>query len=84
MSRYAMCPECGRRMRRVTDEWGRWDGETYSCDYCSLDYDYDDDEDYGDECLDVYDAAQIWAANGKDDDDTFGYSVEELEDALNN
>ena len=37
MSRYAMCPECGHRMRRVLDSWGNWDGETYCCDYCTGD-----------------------------------------------
>lgn len=41
MSRYAMCPDCGHRMRRVKDSWGFWDGETYTCDYCDFD-DYDD------------------------------------------
>ncbi len=33
MSRYAMCPECGRRLRKIGD------GEYY-CPYCE---DYDDD-----------------------------------------
>lgn len=33
MSRYAMCPECGRRLRKIGD------GEYY-CPYCD---DYDDD-----------------------------------------
>ena len=73
-----MCPECGHRMRRVLDSWGNWDGETYCCDYCAGD-DYEDD---GDESLSVYDAALIWASNGKDEDYTFGYSEDELEDAL--
>ena len=80
MSRYAMCPECGHRMRRYRDSWGNWDGETYVCDYCSGE-DYDDDDDDG-EGLSVYDAALIWMSNGKDEDYTFGYSEEELEDAL--
>lgn len=40
----------------------------------------DDDDD--DENLSVYDAAQIWASNGKDEDYMFGFSEEELEDAL--
>ena len=40
--------------------------------------DYDDD----DESLSVYDAALIWMSNGKDEDYTFGYSEDELEDAL--
>lgn len=34
------------------------------------------------ECLSVYDAALIWMSNGKDEDYTFGYTEEELEDAL--
>lgn len=32
--------------------------------------------------LNVYDAALIWASNGKDEDYTFGYTEEELEEAL--
>jgi hypothetical protein len=51
-------------MRRVLDSWGNWDGETYCCDYCSGD-DYADDDG---ESLSVYDAALIWASNGKDED----------------
>ena len=39
---------------------------------------YDDDS----ETLSVYDTALIWASNGKDEDYTFGYTEEELEDAL--
>ena len=73
-----MCPECGHRMRRVLDSWGNWDGETYCCDYCGGD-DYADDDG---ESLSVYDAALIWASSGKDEDYTFGYSEDELEDAL--
>ena len=80
MSRYAMCPECGHRMRRVLDSWGNWDGETYCCDYCIGD-DYEEADDDG-ESMSVYDAALIWASNGKDEDYTFGYSEDELEDAL--
>ncbi len=79
MSRYAMCPDCGHRLRRVKDSWGNWDGETYYCEYCADEYD-----DYVDgESLSVYDAAEIWASNGKDEDYTFGYSEDELESALN-
>lgn len=45
------------------------------------DYDsYDDDDG---ETLSVWDAADIWASNGKDEDYTFGYSEDELEEALN-
>ena len=42
---------------------------------------WDDDDDEG-ESLSVYDAALIWMSNGKDEDYTFGYSEEELEEAL--
>lgn len=41
-------------------------------------YDVDEDDDY----ISVYDAALIWASSGKDEDYTFGYSEEELENAL--
>ena len=44
---------------------------------------YDDDDlDEESESLSVYDAALIWMSNGKDEDYTFGYTEEELEDAL--
>lgn len=80
MSRYAMCPKCGHRMRRVLDSFGRWDSESYVCDWCADEY--DDEYDNEGEMLSVTDAAFIWASNGKDEDYTFGYSEEELEDAL--
>lgn len=52
----------------------------YSEMYCSeCHYGLDDDDD---EALSVYDAAHIWASNGKDADYMFGYSSEELEAAL--
>ena len=40
-----------------------------------------DDDDDG-ESLSVYDAALIWASNGKDEGYTFGYSEGKLERAL--
>lgn len=55
------------------------DEDTYYCKWCAAD-DYDSDDD-GEE-LSVYDAALIWASNGKDEDYSFGYSEEELEDVL--
>jgi hypothetical protein len=64
-------------MGRVLDIWGKWDGETYECHHCSSGFDEDDDEG-----LSVYDAALIWASNGKDENYTFGYSEDELEDAM--
>lgn len=74
--RYAMCPRCGRRLHRLKDEWGEWDGETYVCEHCAAEAD-DDGEN-----LSAYDAALIWMSHGKDEDYMFGYSEEELEDAL--
>ncbi len=45
--------------------------------------DYEDYEDYeSDETLSVWDAAEIWASNGKDEDYMFGYTEGELENAL--
>lgn len=44
--------------------------------------DYHENDEECEEKLNVYDAALIWASNGKDEDYTFGYSEEELEDAL--
>lgn len=49
-------------------------------DSSPIEPEYEEDDD--DETLSVYDAALIWASNGKDEDYTFGYSEEELEDAL--
>ena len=81
MSRYAMCPVCGHRMRRDRDSFGDWDGETYICDYCTgEDYENDDDE-YG-ERLDDYNAGLAWLCSGMDEDQTFGYTEDELRNAL--
>ncbi len=51
-------------------------------DNISYDSDCDDDDDNSNESLGVYDAALIWASNGKDEDYMFGYTEEELENAL--
>lgn len=42
---------------------------------------YAEDRDSG-EGISIDEAAQIWASHGKDEDYTFGYSEDELEDAL--
>lgn len=39
-------------------------------------------DDYDDERISAYEAALIWQSNGKDEDYMFGYTEEELEDAL--
>ena len=56
---------------------GDWDGESYTCEYCARNDNQSDSE-----SISVYDATQIWLSNGKDEDYTFGYSEEELENAL--
>lgn len=80
MSRYAMCPVCGHRLRRVYDDpdCDIYDA-VYHCDYC----DSNSDDDSSDERMSVYDAALAWASSGKDEDRMFGYSEDELEAALN-
>lgn len=72
---YMECPRCGEPMTKkykFSDWW---------CDNCHAGLDDDDDEDNG-ERLSVWDAADIWMSNGKDEDYMFGYTREELEDAL--
>ena len=59
---------------------GEWE-----CTKCHTIYEieginYDDDDE--NEGLNVYDAALIWASKGKDEDYMFGYTEEELNDAL--
>ncbi|MDF2800388.1 MAG: hypothetical protein K0S61_291 [Anaerocolumna sp.] len=49
------------------------------CENCRYGLDDDDDDS---ESISVYEAAEIWASHGKDEDYIFGYSEEELENAL--
>ena len=54
----------------------------FKCPVCGFPYHDDDyDEDSG-EMLSVYDAALIWQSHGKDEDYMFGYTEDELEEAL--
>ena len=72
------CIDCGAPMEYIGNhEWECTEcGTIYEID--GIDYDdYDEDE-----CLSVYDAALIWISNGMDEDYTFGYSEEELKNAL--
>jgi len=48
----------------------------------SEEFDEIDESEEFDEFLSVYEAAEIWASHGKDEDYMFGYTEEELEDAL--
>lgn len=74
MSRYCMCNVCGHRMKKIDDD-------TYYCPWCAAS-EAEDEDDYDGETLSVWEAAEIWASHGKDEDYTFGYSEEELEDNL--
>lgn len=67
------CPVCGTPLTK------KYIFSEMYCDNCRYSLDGNDDED---ESLSVYDAALIWVSHGKDEDYTFGYSEEELEDAL--
>ena len=68
------CPICGTYWYVDDDDQFLNDGSDWSPN------DEEDDED--DECLSVYDAALIWRSHGKDEDYMFGYTEDELEDAL--
>ena len=73
------CVDCGGKMKNN----GTKESE---CTVCGTIYeisgiDYDDEED-DDERISVDDAALIWASNGKDEEFMFGYSEDELENAL--
>lgn len=58
-------------MSRVAEAIDGMEGEFLS--------EFDDDDD---ESISVYEAAEIWLSNGMDEDYTFGYSEDELKDAL--
>lgn len=72
------CPQCGAPLTK------RYVFSEMYCENCryGLDDDQEDEDEDDSDTLSVYDAAQIWASNGKDEDYTFGYTEEELEDAL--
>jgi len=74
------CPNCGGEIC-VPDNFN----DIWICPNCGMEFDFreeDDDDDFG-EPLSVYEAADIYASSGKDEDYMFGYSEEELEEALN-
>lgn len=69
------CPNCGTSLTK------RYVYSEMYCENCRYGLDDEDDEDDGDS-LDVYDAALIWQSKGMDEDYMFGYSDDELRDAL--
>lgn len=70
------CPNCGTYW--YVDRHGEMinDGSAWSPD------DENDEDDDQSERLSVYDAALIWDSHGKDEDYAFGYTEDELRDAL--
>lgn len=83
-----VCDNCYSAMEVVNEGFNR--NRVY-CPQCGTEWYVDDDDEYinddneidnGKEGLSVYEAALIWASNGKDEDYMFGYTEDELEDAL--
>ena len=72
------CGKCNTDMNYIGD--GRY--ECPSCHATAGVIPEDGWNDDDDETLSVYDAALIWASNGKDEDYMCGYTEEELENAL--
>ena len=72
------CTECGTYWYVDDEDEYINDGSGWNA---YEEYDTDDEDESG-ESLSVYDAALIWASRGKDEDYTFGYTEDELEDAL--
>lgn len=70
------CPNCGTYWFVDKEDEMINDGSAW---FSNDEYNSDEDSD---DSLSVYDAALIWASHGKDEDYTFGYSEDELEDAL--
>ena len=69
------CPRCGEPLFK------RYVFSGMYCQNCN--YGLDDESDGDDsESLSAYDAALIWISKGRDEDYMFGYSEEELEEAL--
>lgn len=64
----------------LDDDWESNEPEEED-DYPYIAFEWDEDDDDA-ECLDAEDASWIWMSNGKDEDYLFGYSDDELEDAL--
>ena len=80
------CDECGAYLNSQPGFTAR--NDEWTCTECgsvndvSEDNIIDEEDEDDSERISVYDAAEIWLSNGKDEDYMFGYSEEELEDAL--
>lgn len=67
----------------LTDHWSNHI-QCADCAICEIEASDGEgvEDDADNEAISVYDAAQIWASHGKDEDYMFGYSEDELENAL--
>lgn len=77
---YAKCPQCGKTAygeEEIEREFGYRFGGTKPQSWCR-----ECRSNSSNERISVYDAAEIWMSNGKDEDYMFGYSEDELENAL--
>lgn len=84
------CDECNAYLNAqpgfttINNDWtctecGHVNGTTYDN---IVNYEYDnEDKEYDEERLSVWDAAEIWRSRGRDEDYMFGYTEEELENA---
>ncbi len=70
------CPNCGTYWYVDDDDEYINDGSGWNAS------DAGEDDDTDEESISVYDAALIWRSHGCDEDYTFGYTEEDLEDAL--
>ena len=79
-----ICEDCYNEMEYSHEGQNR---NLVHCPNCGNEYYVDDnddliDDDDSSDNLSVYEAALIWLSHGKDEDYTFGYTEDELEDAL--
>lgn len=77
---------CNDSNLSLEDCWYRFDICCADCAIEKLDEEdsyYSDNDEDDDERIDVYTAAENWLSSGKDEDYMFGYTEEELENALN-
>lgn len=76
---YAECPHCCKTAYgrdEIEEKFGYRYGGTVPQSWCR------DCRSSSSQSLSVYDAAQMWLSSGKDEDYMFGYTEEELENAL--
>ncbi len=82
--KYAECPQCGLIARgdaEIEELFGYRYGHTKPQSWCKA---CRSGRNNSGENLSVWDAADIWLSSGMDEDYMFGYTEEELRNALNN